>query len=117
MKKTNVASLLLPLLILSGCFATISCAKGKVVKDVDFPAKPIDIDKAKQRKGKACFVVTPWGTSGDGSIIEAAENGGVKKVHLVEYATEYEAGGIRQLECTYVYGEGDGRPEYNQNED
>lgn len=81
-----------------------SCMSGNVVKDVDFPATPVDMTKLT-KMGKACFSRNIAGTSGNGSIIAAAKNGGIKTVYMVEYGTEFEAGGFVQKQCTYVYGD------------
>ena len=89
---------LVPLLAFTGCMS------GNVVKDVDFPATPIDMTKIT-KKGKACFEQGMTGTSGSGSVIAAAKNGGLNTVRMVEYGTEYKAGGFKQLHCTYVYGD------------
>ena len=80
-----------------------ACMSGTVVKDVDFPSTPIDMSKI-QKQGKACFKISV-GTSGNGSIIAAAKNGGISKVHMVEYGEEFELGGLIKKKCTYVYGE------------
>lgn len=80
-----------------------SCIHGRYVKDVDFPATPLDMTKIT-KKGKACFGGT-FVISGNGSIIEAAKNGGLKKVYIVEYGKEYKNVGLTELNCTYVYGE------------
>ena len=80
-----------------------ACMSGKIIKDVDFPATPVDMSKVT-KMGKACFSMSV-GSSGNGSIIEAAKNGGISKVHMVEYSEEFEVGGFVRKKCTYVYGE------------
>ena len=80
-----------------------ACMSGKIIKDVDFPATPVDMSKVT-KMGKACFSMSV-GTSGNGSIIEAAKNGGINKVYMVEYSEEFEVGGFVRKKCTYVYGE------------
>lgn len=81
-----------------------SCIKGQAIKDVDFPATPIDMTKIK-KVGKACFKITPFNTSGASTIIEAAKNAEINKVYMVEYSDEFESGGFVQKKCTTVYGE------------
>ena len=80
-----------------------ACMSGKIIKDVDFPATPVDMSKVT-KMGKACFSMSV-GTSGNGSIIEAAKNGGINKVYMVEYSEEFEVGGFVRKKCTYVYGD------------
>lgn len=82
-----------------------SCLTGKMVKDVDFPATPIDMSKVK-KEGKACFRITYFGTSsGDASVLTAARNGDLKTIHMVQYSIEPRWGGLASDRCTYVYGE------------
>ena len=93
-------------LVIASAIATglASCAGGTVIKDVDFPATPIDMSKVT-KKGKACWKRTIGVAKGNGSVIQAAKNGGISTVYMVEYGTEYENGGFTELECTYVYGD------------
>ena len=82
-----------------------SCLTGKMVKDVDFPATPIDMSKVK-KEGKSCFRMTHFGTSsGDASVLTAARNGDIKTIHMVQYSIEPRWGGLASDRCTYVYGE------------
>ena len=77
-----------------------ACMSGKIIKDVDFPATPVDMSKVT-KMGKACFSMS-IGTSGNGSIIEAAKNGGINKVYMVEYSEEFEVGGFVTPENPHV---------------
>ena len=81
-----------------------ACMSGQAIKDVDFPATPIDMTKVN-KKGKACFEIGMGGTSGSGSIIQAAKNGGISTVRMVEYSEEFENGGFTRKLCTIVYGD------------
>ena len=96
MKITN------KILIITSCFVVASCVSGRHIKDVDFPATPLDMTKIT-KKGKACWDVV-FGASGNGSIIEAAKNGDIKTVHMVEYGDEFEYGGFKRKSCVFVYG-------------
>lgn len=84
--------------------ATTSCVSGSITRDVDFPATPVDMTKIT-KKGKACFKMTLGTTRGAGSVIEAARSVGIKTVYMVEYTTEFEAGGFVRKACTVVYGD------------
>lgn len=81
-----------------------SCIQGRRVKDVDFPATPINLAKIT-KVGKACFSINAFATRGSGSIIQAAKNGGLSIIYMVEYSEEFEFGGFIQKDCTTVYGE------------
>ena len=97
MKKCILMFAILPVLT--------SCLTGKMVKDVDFPATPVDMSKV-EKEGKACFRMTVFRTSsGDASVLKAAKNGGLKTIHMVQYSIEPKWGGIARDMCTYVYGE------------
>ena len=93
-------------LVIASAIATglASCVSGTVIKDVDFPATPIDLSKVT-KKGRACWKKTIAGMSGNGSVIQAAKNGGISTVYMDEYGTEFEHGGFTELRCTYVYGD------------
>ena len=92
-------------IILPLIFAVMStgCLSGTMIKDVDFPATPIDMTKIT-KMGKACFSVN-IGSRGNGSIIQAAKNGNISTIRMVEYGTEFKHGGLTQQSCTYVYGD------------
>ena len=60
---------------------TSGCMSGTMIKDVNI------------------------GSRGNGSIIQAAKNGNISTIRLVEYGTEFKHGGLTQQSCTYVYGD------------
>lgn len=102
-KKTKLCFFMKKVLVLASALAFTSCVSGTVIKDVDFPATPIDMTKVTKR-GEACFGGT-FTFTGSGSILLAAKNGNIKKVHMVEYAERYRNGGMTKEKCTIVYGE------------
>ena len=100
LKYVNSISICALLITASGCLS------GTRIKDVDFPATPVDMTKVT-KMGKACFSVNQLvGTSnGNGSVIQAAKNGNISTIRMVEYGTEFKHGGLTQQSCTYVYGD------------
>ena len=82
---------------------TSGCLSGTMIKDVDFPATPVDMTKVT-KMGKACFSIN-IGTRGNGSIIQAAKNGNISTIRMVEYGIEYKHLGLTKQLCTYVYGD------------
>ena len=97
LKAIKFISMFTLLVITSGCLS------GTMIKDVDFPATPVDMTKIT-KMGKACFSVN-IGSRGNGSIIQAAKNGNISTIRMVEYGTEFKHGGLTQQSCTYVYGD------------
>ena len=97
LKYVNSISICALLITASGCLS------GTMIKDVDFPATPVDMTKIT-KMGKACFSVN-IGSRGSGSIIQAAKNGNISTIRMVEYGTEFKHGGLTQQSCTYVYGD------------
>lgn len=83
-----------------------SCQSGVYIRGVDFPTKPIDLTKVT-KKGKACYeVLKNYSYSqGNASVREAARNGGINKIYLVQYGVENKLYGNVIEYCTYVYGE------------
>ena len=81
-----------------------ACVSGPVIKDISYPTTPIEVPQMT-RSGKACFKTGITGKSGNSAIMEAARNGGVNKIYMVEHGEEYELGGFITKKCTYVYGE------------
>ena len=81
-----------------------SCFKGNYIKDVDFPATPVQVSKIK-KVGKACFRSSPVSGRGRGSILAAAKKAGINTIHMIEYSEEFEEYGFVRKYCVYVYGE------------
>lgn len=83
-----------------------SCQSGVYIRDVDFPAKPIDLTNAT-KSGKACYeILKNYNYSqGNASVLTAARNGGITKIYLVQYGVEHKLYGNVIEYCTYVYGE------------
>ena len=77
---------------------------GPVIKDISYPTTPIEVPQMTKTV-MACFKTGITGTSGNSVIMEAARNGGVNKIYMVEHGEEYELGGLIRKKCTYVYGE------------
>ena len=97
LKAIKFISMFTLLVITSGCLS------GTMIKDVDFPATPVDMTKIT-KMGKACFSVN-IGSRGNGSINKEKKNGNISTIRMVEYGTEFKHGGLTQQSCTYVYGD------------
>ena len=105
MKKYLLLSLLF---LLSACHHS----SGTRVYSIYAPNTPIDLNKIP-KVGKACYVAY-YSTrknsnrtffSGDNRIVEAAKNGGITKIYLIEQGNEPTGNWYTTLNCTYVYGE------------
>ncbi len=99
--------LLSSLLLLSACYRS----SGTRINSIYAPNNPIDLSKIT-KVGKSCYLSyygsynrgpTPY--AGDNRIIEAAKNGGITKIHLIEMGNEPTGSYYSTLYCTYVYGE------------
>ena len=70
-----------------------SCIQGRRVKDVDFPATPINLAKIT-KVGKACFSINAFATRGSGSIAFSSSVG-----FPCDYVV-YSGGSVRQAQNT-----------------
>ena len=100
--KIVLASLMVGALLFTGCATRSS---GMVGETID--VTKVDFEKVSQmKKGTACsnaFLGIAIGT--DTSLLTAASNGGIKKVHYVEESTKNFLFFVYDEFCINVYGE------------
>lgn len=107
-KKIRIVSLCVVLIMLTGCAAGVSLNApviGGLYAEYKAPLSAGGSDALPYRVGTAeCRSILGWVATGDCSIATAAKNGGISRIHHVDY--EFKQ--ILQIVGTYkviVYGE------------
>jgi hypothetical protein len=97
--------MMLKLLFVSALFTMVSCATttSYVINNSDL--SKVDFSKvANAKTGKSCakwyFIFGPFG---DRSLVNAAKNGGISRVDVVDYSIEN--GFFTHSRCIVAYGE------------
>ena len=107
MKKLMIGAAIAGLgLAMTGCVMPSPCNMySPLAIDVGSPdTKFIDNSVKPEKVGKATASGIICFTDGDCSIKAAMENGGIKKIHHVDYKTK-NIFGIYATQTTFVYGE------------
>jgi len=96
--------LVMSALLLSGCAMVLTPATGFLYSDVKGPFAATS-NAGYSKVGTAeCVSILGWVATGDASIKAAMENGGITKIHHVDYKTEVVLGIYAKL-TVIVYGE------------
>ncbi|HUT04862.1 MAG TPA: TRL-like family protein [bacterium] len=96
--------LMVAALLLSGCAMVLSPATGFLYSDVKGPhSVTANADYSKVGTSE-CTSILGWIATGDASIKAAMENGGITKIHHVDYKAEVILGVYAKL-TVIVYGE------------
>lgn len=99
-----MAVLMMAALLLSGCAMVLTPATGFLYSDVKGPhAVTANVGYSKVGTSE-CVSILGWVATGDASIKAAMENGGITKIHHVDYKTEVVLGIYAKL-TVIVYGE------------
>ena len=106
MRKLLVLGLLCSALMMSGCMAAAaSPVTGMFFTDVRGPFSVVDNDVKPEKVGVAeCTSILGLIAQGDASISTAMKNGGITKVHHVDFESKSILGITASFKTT-VYGE------------
>jgi|SoiMetStandDraft_5_1073268.scaffolds.fasta_scaffold196171_2 hypothetical protein len=104
LSRVGLALASLSLLVSTGCAMAASPVNGFFYSDVDAPLA-VNSDADNTKKGMAsCHSYLGICATGDASIETAAKNGGIKKIHHVDFKS-HSVLGIYAEFTTIVYGE------------
>lgn len=105
MKKSMILLACASVALLSGCAGHMP--RGMLVTDVTLPyavtANSGKVENLKVGKSK-CTDLLSWIAYGDASVATAMKDGGISKVHFVDWKAQNILGLVGEYECT-VYGE------------
>ena len=106
MKKALLptAALLAAVMLFSGCAGVMTPAVGFLYSDVKGPAGVTSNTGYAKVGTSFCVSILGWVATGDASIKAAMENGGISKIHHVDYKCESILGIYAKL-TVIVYGE------------
>jgi len=103
-KIKNLCSVVLLSSALTGCIAVATPAVGVAYTDVKWSG-PVTSNAAATKTGKAeASTIMGLVATGDASVEAAAKNGGITKIHHVDYHTTNILGVYGKI-ITTVYGE------------
>ena len=104
LSRAGLALASLTLALSTGCAMAASPVTGFIYSDVDAPLS-VNSDADNTKKGEAsCRSYLGLCATGDASIQTAAANGGIKKIHHVDYKCHSILGVYAEF-TTIVYGE------------
>jgi len=106
MKKALLpaAALIVAAMLFSGCAGVMTPAVGVLYSDVKGPHAVTDNAGYSKVGTSMCTSILGWVATGDASIKAAMENGGISKIHHVDYKCENILGVYAKL-TVIVYGE------------
>ena len=102
--KVGLTVCLLAVVMLTGCAMTVTPATGFLYTDAKGPWAATSNEGGSKVGTSECSSILGWVATGDASIQAAMANGGIQKIHHVDFHSSNILSIYAKM-TTYVYGE------------